>query len=89
MNISFNDRLRQLLLLTLIIVLICILISQLYIFLPGFLGGITLYILTRTLYFELVYRRKWKRSLTALLFIVVSLIIISLPVYFAVDLISG
>jgi predicted PurR-regulated permease PerM len=88
MNISFNDRLRQLLLLALIIILIYIFITQLYVFLPGFLGGITLYILTRTFYFELVYKKKWKKSLTAILFIVVSLIIILLPVYFAVNLVS-
>ncbi|MEP7164986.1 MAG: AI-2E family transporter [Ferruginibacter sp.] len=88
MNISFNDRLRQLLLLALIILLGFILISELYLFLPGLLGGVTLYILCRSLYFRLVFQKKWKKGLTALLFIFGCLIIISIPFYLAVKMIS-
>jgi predicted PurR-regulated permease PerM len=88
MNSSFNDRLRQLLLLALIILLGFILLGELYLFLPGLLGGITLYILCRALYFKLIYQRKWKKSLTALLFIFGCLIIISIPIYLAVKMIS-
>lgn len=88
MNVSFNDRLRQLLLLALIIALGVILISELYLFLPGLMGGVTVYILCRALYFRLVYQKKWKKGLTALLFIFGSLIIISIPFYMAVEMIS-
>ncbi|MEO6488699.1 MAG: AI-2E family transporter, partial [Ferruginibacter sp.] len=87
-NISFNDRLRQVLLLALIIFLACVLFSELYIFLPGLLGGVTLYILSRTLYFKLIYQRKWKKGWTALLFLVTYLILISIPIFFAVQMIS-
>ena len=45
MSIMFNNQLRQILLLGLIILLGGMLVSELYIFLPGFLGGVTLYIL--------------------------------------------
>ncbi len=88
MNTTFNDRLRQLLLLVLIILLGYLLLVELYIFLPGLLGGITLYILTRGLFFRCVYKYKWKKGWTALLFIFVSLIIISIPIYISVSLIS-
>ena len=47
MPITFNNHLRQILLLALIIILGILMISQLNIFLPGFLGGITLYIISR------------------------------------------
>lgn len=87
MNLTFNDRLRQLLLLALIIVLGLILIGQLYLFLPGLLGGVTLYILCRTLYFNLTLKKKWKKGLTAILFIVASIIIISIPFYMAAEMI--
>ena len=62
MKTGFNDRLRQLLLLAIIILLAFLLISELYIFLPGLMGGVTLYILTRSLFFGLVFKRKWKKG---------------------------
>lgn len=88
MNKVFNDRLRQLLLLLLIILLAFLLITQLYIFLPGLLGGITLYILSRTMFFQLVFRKKWKKGWTALLFIIGYIIIIAIPVYLCIRLVS-
>ncbi len=88
MNITFNDRLRQILLLALIILLGFLLLSKLTLFIPGLLGGVTLYILSRTLYMRLVYQKKWKKGLTALLFIFVSLIIIAIPVYASIKMVA-
>jgi len=88
MNTSFNDRLRQLILLILIVLLGYMLFASMYIFLPGLLGGVTVYILSRALYFKLVYERKWRKGGTALLFILVSLIAISIPIYVSVALVS-
>ncbi len=88
MNNSFNDKLRQLLILALIIILGFILINELYLFLPGILGGVTIYILTRGLYFKLIYRKKWKKGLTALFFILGCLVIFSIPFYMAIKMIS-
>ncbi|RYG33092.1 MAG: AI-2E family transporter [Chitinophagaceae bacterium] len=65
-----------------------ILIGNLYFLLPGILGGITLYILGRNLYFRLVFKRKWSKGWTALLFILVFLIIVAIPVYISVELVS-
>lgn len=88
MGTSFNNHLRQVLLLGIIIMLGIMLITELYIFLPGLLGGVTLYILTRKLYNRLTIIRKWRKGLTALLFILASLVVIAIPVYFSVLLIS-
>lgn len=88
MQVSFNDRIRQILLLSIIIILALILLGQLAMFLTGLLGGITLYILSRKLYFDLVYTRKWKRGLTAILFIIGYLVIILIPFWLSVKMIS-
>lgn len=88
MKSSFNAHLRQILLLAIIISLGLLLILELYVFLPGLLGGITFYILGRGLYFQCVYQKKWRKGWTALLFILVLLVIISIPIYISVALIS-
>ena len=88
MNQTFNERLRQILILMLILALFILLITQMTLFIPGLLGGITLYILSRTLYFQLIFKRKWKKGWTALLFILGYLLIIALPVYFSITLSS-
>ena len=88
MNLTFNDRLRQLLLLALIILLGFVLLHQLKMFIPGLLGGVTLYILSRAMYFRLIYAKKWKKGGTALLFILGYLIIIAIPVYASIKMVS-
>jgi predicted PurR-regulated permease PerM len=55
---------------------------------PGLLGAITLYILSRGQYFQLVYTRKWKKGNAAFIFIVFYLLILGIPVFAAVALIS-
>lgn len=85
----FNNRLRQLTLLLLILLLALLLLKQLFIFLPGFLGAITLYILLRGIYFYLTIKKRWGKSLTALLFITCSLVVIALPIFYSVQLLSA
>ena len=84
----FNDRVRQLLLLLLVIVIGCLLVTQLANFIPGILGGITLYILSRTVFFNLTYKRKWKKGGTAFLFMFCFIILIAIPIYFSITLVS-
>ncbi|MBS1608322.1 MAG: AI-2E family transporter, partial [Bacteroidetes bacterium] len=60
----------------------------LVIFIPGLLGAVTLYILSRASYFQLVYFRKWKKGAAAIMFIFFYLLLLGLPVYLAVTLIS-
>ena len=87
-NITFNNRLRQLILIGIILFLTILFVMKLSIFLPGLLGGITLYILTRKWYQTLIQQKKWYKGLTALLFIIGSLVIISIPVYFSFIMVS-
>jgi predicted PurR-regulated permease PerM len=85
---EFNNRIKQVLLLSIIILLVFLVITELHVFLPGLLGALTLYILSRTSYFRLVYIRKWKKGWAAGLFILYYLLLIGLPVFLAVMLIS-
>ena len=85
---SFSSRLRQILLLIVLISLGLLLVNELYIFLPGFLGAITLYILSRGWYRYLTIRKKWNKSLTATLFLLGFLVLFGLPVYYIINLLS-
>src|SRR5688572_18314902 len=85
---TFNNRIKQILLLSLILLLVILVIKELGIFLPGLLGALTLYILSRSNYFQLVYNRKWKKGRAAGLFILYYLFLIGLPVFLAISLIS-
>jgi predicted PurR-regulated permease PerM len=54
----------------------------------GLLGAVTLYILSRANYFQLVYKKKWKKGRAALLFLLYYLLLLGIPIYLAVTLIS-
>ncbi len=81
---NFNNHLRQIILLGIIILIGVLIIRHFYVFLPGVLGSVTLYILSKKSYFYLIEKKKWKRQSTALLYIFGYTIIIALPVYLAV-----
>src|SRR4029079_12236798 len=80
---SFNNHLRQIILLALIILIGILMLTHFYIFLPGILGAVTLYILSRKTYFKLIDKKKWNPGWAALLYILGFTIIICLPVYIA------
>ena len=84
---DFNNRVRQIAFLLIVTALAVIVFKQLYIFFPGFLGALTLYILCRRYYFHLTEQRKWKKGLTAILFMVLFMACIVAPVYFAVQMV--
>ena len=88
MTTSFNNRVKQILLLVLILLLVYLAIQELSLFTPGLLGALTLYILSRASYFQLVFNRKWKKGWAAGLFIIYYLFLIGLPVFLAITLIS-
>jgi uncharacterized protein YqhQ len=54
----FNHRIRQVVLIAIIGLLIFLIVKELYIFVPGFLGAITTYILTRKIFFRLVEKEE-------------------------------
>lgn len=80
MSIINSDKLKQFLLLGIIICLGVILCWQLRDYLPGVLGAITLYILMRKQYFHLTVVKNWKKSLTAALFILIGIIVFVVPI---------
>lgn len=86
---SYNNKVRQLLLMLIVLALAIVLLLELYGFFPGFLGAVTLYILSRDLYLYLTEKRHWKKGWTALLFLVGFLVCIGLPVWLTVRLLSG
>jgi len=81
---NFNNHLRQIILLAIVILIGFLIVKHFYIFLPGVLGSITLYILSKKSYCRLIDDRKWRPGWTALLYILSYTIIIALPVYLAV-----
>lgn len=85
---TFNDQLRQIIVLSIIIIIGFLMIKHFYHFLPGILGAITLYILSRSNYFFLTKNKKWSKSWTAILYVFGYTVIIVLPVYIAVVLIT-
>ena len=88
MNVTFNNRIKQVLLLAILILLLWMSIQELYLFLPGILGAVTLYILSRANYFQLVHKKKWKKGRAAGLYILYYLFLLGLPVFLAITLIS-
>jgi predicted PurR-regulated permease PerM len=81
-DMIFNDRLRQVLMVMILLTLFVLFISQLYFLAPGFLGAVTLYILSRDNYTTLVVKKKWKKGLAACLFLALFTICIGLPIFF-------
>jgi predicted PurR-regulated permease PerM len=86
---SYNNKIRQLLLLVGVMALAVVLFLELYDFFPGFLGAVTLYILSRDLYFYLTEKRHWKKGLAAVTFLVGFLVCIGLPIFLTVRMLSG
>lgn len=85
---QFNNRIRQVVLLIIILLIGFLIVKELYVFLPGFLGAVTFYIIGRSLYFTLVEKRKWRKSATALLFMLIFLVLIGIPLYYAIRLVT-
>ena len=86
---NYNNKIRQVILLSVIVALALLLFWQLYGFFPGFLGAVTLYILGRDFYFYLTEKKRWNQKLAAILFLLAFLVGVGLPIYFAIHLLSG
>ncbi len=84
----FNNRLKQVILLSIIVLVGIVLISQLSMFIPGILGAITLYIISRRLYFKLIFQKKWKKGIAAGVLLLGYIIILAIPIYFTVTLVA-
>lgn len=85
---GFNNQVKQILILAVLIGLIFLALKELYVFLPGLLGALTLYILSRGSYYQLVYHRKWRKGWAAGLFLIGYLAILVLIVYITVAMLQ-
>jgi predicted PurR-regulated permease PerM len=89
MTVIDNERIKQVSFLLIIVLLASVLFSELYTFFPGFLGAITMYILSRKYMFRLVEQRKWRKSLAAALLMFMSFIIILLPFGMLINMLTN
>jgi predicted PurR-regulated permease PerM len=88
MSVIDNARLKQISFLLIIVLLAALLFSELYTFFPGFLGAVTMYVLSRKYMFLLVEYRKWNKNLAAVLLMFMSFIIILLPFGILINLLT-
>lgn len=84
-----NTKLRQIAFLAIILLLGGLLFSVLNIFVPAFLGALTLYVLMRKWMFRLVHVRKWTHGKSAALLMFTSFIIIMVPVWMVGNMMSS
>lgn len=83
------NRLRQILLIVVILLIGVVLFNELYSFVPAVLGAVTLYILLRNSLFWFTEKRKWRKSGAALLLMLLSLLVILLPIALLIQMLSG
>jgi len=87
MNDRINSKIiHQVLFLIIIIALFILIISQLSLFFPSLLGAVTLYALSRNFFLFLTEKKHWNSWLVTGLIFIISIVIISAPVYMLVEL---
>ncbi len=86
MSVIPGIKIKQIILLLLIILTGVLLVWQLYILVPGILGAITLYILLQRPYRMLIRRYRFKPMLASILLILVSFTVLVLPIFMVVEL---
>lgn len=80
-----NNKIRQVILLVLILAFLYLITSNLSDFLPAFLGAITLYTIFRSYYCKLTEKRGWKPWLASFYLILLSVVVILVPLYYVVS----
>ncbi|MEJ7767834.1 MAG: AI-2E family transporter [Chitinophagaceae bacterium] len=89
MNYIDAHKLRQISFIIILILLGYILFVELKNFIPGFLGALTFYVMMRKWMFRMVYARQWKPGAAALILMLTSFIVIMVPVWMVVNLMSS
>ncbi len=84
-----NNTIRQLLFLSLIILLGVVMFVQLQAFLPALLGSYTLFVLLKRWMYMLTGRYKWKKSLAAGFLMLASFLVILLPIVLFINMMSA
>lgn len=81
-----NNILKQIGLITIIVLLGILIAKNLSYFITGVLGAITLYILTRNFYFRLTEEKKWKSWIASSFIMLIILISIAIPMWAVVEI---
>ncbi len=81
-----NNVLKQIVLITLIVLLVLLIAKNLSYFTTGVLGAITLYILTRNFYFRLTEEKKWKPWAASSFIILAILVSLVIPLWAIVEI---
>jgi predicted PurR-regulated permease PerM len=84
-----QSKIRQIFFLTVLILLGVLLMHELYDFLPALLGAVTLYVVLRKWMFQLIYKKKWKRGAAAAMLMVSSFIVILIPIWVLVKMLTN
>lgn len=84
-----NDRLKQFFFIMIILILGGVLFWKISSFIPAFLGALTLYVIMRPMVIHLVYKRRWKRWIAAVLLIILSVIVLLIPMALIVNLMAS
>jgi predicted PurR-regulated permease PerM len=88
-HVIHQNRIRQVFLLLIIVLLGFLLFLQLYVFLSALLGAITLYIVMRKGMFYLTLKKKWRKGWTAIFLMSLSMIVILLPIGVLVNMLTS
>ena len=88
-NIIDQNWVRQIIFILIILCLGILLFLELQFFVPSLLGAITLYIIMHGWLFYLTEKKKWRKGITVLFLMLASMIVILLPVWILVDMLSS
>lgn len=83
------NRIRQLSFYFFLVFMFVFLFLQMRTFLPALLGAITFYVLLRKNLQILVFKKKWKKSLAAGLLLILSFLVVLLPIYVMINILSN
>ena len=89
MNVIPNNVIRQVFLITLIVLLGLLVFSEMKTFIPAFLGSYTLYVLMRKYMFIMEAKYKWKPALAASVLMLLSFLIILVPIFVLINMMAG
>lgn len=84
-----SEQVKQIFFIAILVLLGLLLFKNLKEFLPGFLGAITIYIMTHKWYRYLTIKKKWPNSLTAFGFLLVAFLVLVLPVAALINMLTS
>ncbi len=84
-----SDKLKQISFFILLVVFGVLLFREMSGFVPAFLGAVTFYVIMRNSMHRLVYKRKWSRNLAAGILMFTSFLVVLVPIWALVSVLSG